>query len=406
MDENALKGQPMQTLVQEKVKQAEAILQEKSIDAWITFVRETSAGGDPVLSLIYGDATLTWESLLILTANHGATAIVGRFEVEAARSTGAYDQVVGYDQSVRPHLIETLQRLNPARIAINTSLSDVYADGLTHGMYQLLLQYLEGTPFAERLVSSEEVVGALRGRKTATEVDRIRKAVEITSAIFESTFAHVRTGMTEKDVYDFMQRQVSELSLGLAWSKDGCPAVNSGPESPVGHVAPTNLVIQPGHILHLDFGVRSQGYCSDIQRDAYILRPGETKAPQPVQHGFDTVVRAIEAAVAEMKPGAVGKDIDALARQIVMDAGFEEYKHALGHQLGKEAHDGGGLLGPLWERYGDSPLKKLEVGQVYTVEPSLFVPGYGVIGIEEDVIITESGAEYLDAPQTELILLQ
>jgi Xaa-Pro aminopeptidase len=396
----------MQTLVQEKVQQARAILQEKGMDAWITFVRETAAGGDPVLSLIYGDATLTWESILIVPAQGETTAIVGRYEVEAARSTGAYQRVIGYDQSIRPHLVETLQNLDPAQIAINTSLSDVYADGLTHGMYRMLLQYLEGTPYGDRLVSSEDVVAALRGRKTAAEVERIRKAVQITGDLFERTFAHVQVGMTEKDIYHFMQDSVAQMGLGLAWSVDGCPTVNTGPESPVGHVTPTDIPIQPGHILHIDFGVRSEGYCSDIQRDAYILRSGETEAPAPVQHGFDTVVGAIQAAVAEMKPGAVGKDIDVIARQIVVDAGFEEYKHALGHQLGKEAHDGGGLLGPMWERYGDSPLKTLEAGQIYTVEPSLIVPGYGVIGIEEDVMITEAGAEYLGPPQTELILIR
>jgi Xaa-Pro aminopeptidase len=395
----------MQTLVQEKANQAKDILKEKGIDAWITFVRETSAGGDPVLPLIYGDATLTWESILLLSAQGESTAIVGRYEVEAARGTGAYDQVIGYDQSIRQPLLEALQKLDPGGIAINTSLSDVYSDGLTHGMYRLLLLYLEGTPYNQRLVSAEDVIAALRGRKTPAEVERIRKAVQITERIFEETFARVKVGMTEKDVYQFMQEKVAELGLGLAWSASGCPAVNTGPESPVGHVSPTELSIQPGHILHIDFGVRSEGYCSDMQRDAYILRPGETQAPPEVQHGFDTVVRAIQAAVSEMKPGAIGKDIDAIARQVVIEAGFEEYKHALGHQLGKEAHDGGGLLGPLWERYGDSPTKAIEAGQVYTVEPSLIVPGYGVIGIEEDVLVTENGVEYLCPPQTELILI-
>jgi Xaa-Pro aminopeptidase len=394
----------MSLLVQQKVRQAVQILNEKNIDLWLTFVRETSAGGDPVLPLIYGDGGLTWHSALLISRTGETAAIVGQFEAHAAKVTGAYDTVIPYDQSIRPALLQTIQRLDPHKIAINTSISDVLSDGLTHGMYQTLVDILSSTPYVGRLTSSEGIIGALRGRKTPAEVAAIRKAIATTAEIYNQTFDFIRVGMTEREVAGFMHAQLAERRLEPAWAYEGCPIVNAGPDSPVGHGAPGDLCITPGQILHLDFGVREDGYCSDIQRLVYFLAPGETQPPEPIRRGFQVIVNAIQAAVHAMKPGVVAKSIDDIARGIVVDSGYPEYMYATGHQLGRIAHDGGALMGPEWERYGDSPRGLLEAGQIYTVEPGLMLPGYGYVGIEEDVLVTENGAEFLSEPQVSLVL--
>jgi len=390
-------------LIQEKVAQAIGILQETNTDLWLTFIRETSAVSDPVLPFVYGHFA-TWQSAFLLTRQGQRIAILGHYDAENARRLGVYDEVLTYHEAFSQPLLETLQRLNPQQIALNYSTNDPHADGLTHGMFQLLVGYLKDTPFVERIVSAERIIQALRGRKTETEIDRIERAIATTFEIYQRTIDYAQVGMTEKQIGDFMLAQVDQRGLTTAWERSSCPAVNSGPESPIGHAGPTDLTVQPGHLLHFDFGVQQNEYCSDIQRVIYFLRSDETTAPPAVQHGFDTIVRAIQATAAAMRPGMLGKEVDAIARKLVTDAGYPEFKYATGHHLGRACHDGGGVLGPEWERYGDTPNRPLEVGHVYTLEPGLVVPGYGYMGLEEDVLVTESGAVFLGAPQTELIL--
>src|SRR5262249_47580285 len=196
-----------------------------------------------------------------------------------------------------------------------------------------------------------------------------------------------------------------DRGLPPAWSLDGCPIVNCGPSSAIGHTRPSpDVRVEPGHLVHVDLGVKVEGYCSDMQRMWYVRRPGEPAPPDAVQLAFATNHLALDAGAAALKPGARGHEVDAAARRIVVDAGYPEFKHGLGHGLGRAVHDGGTLLGPRWPCYGRNPDGVVEPGNVFTLE--LCVPTTaGLIGLEEDVVVTNAGCEFLSTRQTALMLV-
>jgi Xaa-Pro aminopeptidase len=106
-----------------------------------------------------------------------------------------------------------------------------------------------------------------------------------------------------------------------------------------------------------------------------------------------------------LKPGRAGYEVDAESRRAVMAAGFDEPGFAFGHHVGRVAHDGAGVLGPRWERYGRAPEVEVQAGNVFAVEMDLVAPGYGVVGLEEEALVEEDGARFLSNPQRELWLL-
>ena len=274
---------------------------------------------------------------------------------------------------------------------------------MTAGMRDWLNDMLSDTPFCDRLVSAEGLIGKLRGRKTSREVDRIRQAVQLTERIFEEVIARLAVGQTELEIFDLFHERVHAHGAGFAWNADHNPAVDAGPDKAFGHVGPTDLRTQSGHLLHFDFGVRVDGYCSDLQRMVYF--GSRDNIPEEVVSGFNTIRDAIQAAAEFLRPGVIGADVDAIARDMTTAAEYAEYKNALGHQLGRNAHDGGTLLGPRWQRYGTLPDGIVEPGNVFTLEPNLNTQHFGMISLEEDVLVTEIGCEFLSTPQRELICI-
>jgi len=392
------------SLVQEKLDQAVDLLQLMGIDCWLCFARETSLIPEPALELInpYG---VTWESAFIICRDGQRIAVAGRYDTGNIESLEAYSEIVGYDEALRPHLVQILRRINPKRLAIDFSRDDPAADGLTVGMRMILDEILEEAGIGpERVESAEGLIAGLRGLKSAGEVKLIRQAISTTEALFTELATEIAPGRTEKELAAFLQRRLKELDLEPAWEWEMNPLVNTGPDSPPGHSAPGAHRVRAGHLVHLDFGVRQEKYCSDLQRMWYVPEDGQASPPEDVLQVWEHTRGALLAGAAAIKPGVVGWEVDQAARLYLTENGLPEYLHAFGHNLGRAAHDGGTLLGPRWERYGQTPYRRVQAGNVFAIELMAPVPGRGWIALEENVLVTDSGVEWLSTPQTELLV--
>jgi Xaa-Pro aminopeptidase len=392
------------SLIREKVAQAAGLLEEFGVDCWITFTRESAINGDPVLPFLV-TADLTWHSALIVGRDGRTRAIVGQYDKKMIEDTGAWDTVAGFVTGIREPLQEYLKEIDPGRIAVNYSESSEACDGLTHGMYLTLHRLLSEIGMAGRLESAERIISALRERKSATEIGHIREAIRTTEDIFRMVAGYIRPGRTEKEIAAFMTAEVARRGLVAGWDAATCPAVFTGPDTAGAHYVPTDRKVEPGHVLNMDFGVKVKAYCSDMQRTFYVLESGEREAPADVARGFAAIVDAIETSRRAMKPGVPGIEIDAVARRVLAAAGYDEFPHALGHQVGRFSHDGTALLAPNWEKYARRPFQPLEEGMVFTIEPRLTVPGRGVVTIEEMVVVTKEGAVWLSTPQKTIWLV-
>jgi|SRR5882672_4211454 len=383
------------------------IMKDQQVEAWLTFTRENAI--DPLLKVL-GDDEIVARGAFLFARKGGVfrkTAIAASYDVDPIQKSGLYDEVIPYkSEGVKPHLRKLIDDLDPASIAVNFSRDVPVADGLTAGMRGYLEEALG--PQARKLVSSERLVVSLLGRKLPEEIAALEKAVLGTQRVLAEalTSAHVKPGATtEKELNAWMEARVREQGFEVAFA-----SVEVGPSR--GHSAPTDRVIQRGDAIRVDWGASWGGYCADIQRTAYVLKEGETEAPAWLRRLWEATVKANRAAFGALKPGNTGNDVDKAGRSSLVSAGYPEYPHGTGHAIGLKVHDVGPMLGPDWpERYGAPVFFKIEAGQVFAVEPIIYIKppeiGYDFhTGLEEDAVVGAEGARYIGTPQTELILIR
>lgn len=385
-------------LNREKIAQAQEFLAQMGIDCWLI---KTKEGSDPCMPLMFG-LTIVGDAVLIVTPTT-TIAITSTIDAQDVRESGLFDQVLTY---VRTGLAQQLQavmdRLQPARIALNYSRTNHLSDGLTVGSYRKLLSML--TPvYAARVESSEPFLQKIRSIKSPQEVAYIQQAIDITLDIYDEVFGKVRKGMTEIEIGDlFVQGMIARGVVNGITRTLSPPIVMT---HNIAHRPPDSSVLKEGDYLIFDFSVDYQGYCSDIARTCYVLKEGETEASESMRRAFATIYEAINRAMAALKPGAIGKDVDFVARQHILDCGYQNIFHAVGHQVGRDVHDGGTLLGPLKKSYKNASLGTIEEGMVFAIEPTILYEAGPAIISEENVLVTAQGAVLLSRRQESLVLI-
>ena len=251
---------------------------------------------------------------------------------------------------------------------------------LTWGLYQEVSGALKGTSPAVGLVPLEGVVEGMRSVKDPSEIRALEISAEMISRILDQVISELAPDMTEKEVAWRIEDLARESGAeGLSFPS----IVASGPHSAMPHATPSDRKLREHEPIVLDTGVRVNGYRSDITRTIFL---GEPEAR--FREIYNIVRQAQLAAVSVIRPGMESTDVDAVARDVIKNAGYGEYfGHSLGHGVGLAAHE--------QPRLAPRRPVRLEEGMVVTVEPGIYLPGKGGVRLEEMLVIEEGGSRTL-----------
>jgi Xaa-Pro aminopeptidase len=356
-----------------RLDRARALLDRHQVDALLIIKAERLEA--PNLRYLTGFTGSTGAALI--TPREAVLLVDFRY-VEQAHTEAPGWEVVQVPRQASEALAESVRAREVRRLGFEP-------DGLTVRQHGELARLLHPTEFV-----AVEGVDRLRWVKEPDELDRIRRAVQVADAAFDHILGYLRPGVRERDVATelefYMRRQGAERE---AFSS----IVASGARSSLPHGRASDKPLASGELVTLDFGAVVDGYHSDCTRTV-VLGPATSRQREI----YDLVLRAQTAALQGLRPGLAGRDADALARRVIADAGHgEHFGHGLGHGVGLAIHEGP-TLSPREEAV-------LEAGMVVTVEPGVYLPGWGGVRIEDLVVLTSDGCEVLTRAPKQLMEL-
>lgn len=237
------------------------------------------------------------------------------------------------------------------------------------------------------LVPTQGLTESLREVKDREEIREIREAIDIAQRAFSVIRASLRAEQTEKEIAYALENQIR------LFGGTGCsftPIIAVGPRGALPHAPPTGHQIGESDFVLMDWGAHGGLYVSDLTR---ILVTG--RISPKLERIYAVVLKAQLAGIAAIKPGAVMADVDAAARKVIEDAGYgKRFGHGLGHGFGLQVHES--------VRLASNQQRKLKAGMVLTVEPGIYLPGWGGVRIEDDILVTRTGHEVLSTVPKQL----
>ncbi len=354
---------------QNRVEKLRAILAEEHVDALLV----TSAINRRYLSGFTGSS-----GALLITADRAILFSDFRYRTQAPQEAAAFEfrehgaQLVDAIKQATDEL--KIQRLAFEAHEMNVTTYDRYRGALGDGL----------------LTPAGEWVERLRMVKDAGELAIIREAAELA----DRTFAHIcgllKPGIRELDValeIEFFMRHHGATSSSFD------TIVASGERSALPHGVASERTLKSGEFVKMDYGAYYKGYCSDITRTVMLGQP-----TQKHEEIYQIVLEAQLAALDGIKPGMTGIEADAIARNIIASHGYgDHFGHGTGHGIGMEIHES--------PRLGKTGELVLEPGMVVTVEPGIYIPDFGGVRIEDDIVITDSGIEILTQAPKKFIVI-
>jgi len=275
--------------------------------------------------------------------------------------------------------VEKIQAVAAAAVAsAKISKLALEADSLSWSGYQAIQRELPGVD----CLATSGVVESLREVKDQDELNEIRYSVELAERAFAVVRASLRPEQTEKQIADALEYQI-RLFGGRSTSFP--PIVGVGDRSALPHYRPGDLRVGDAGFMLVDWGAQGRLYMSDLTRMVFT-----GKTPARLEKIYNIVLAANQTAIEAIRPGALMKAIDGAARKVIEDQGYgRKFSHSLGHGIGLRIHEG-----PWLRSNQDKPLK---AGMVVTVEPGIYVPGFGGVRIEDDVLVTRDGCQVLSS---------